>query len=272
MSLLDQYKLELEIKKYSENTISSYANEVNHYFRYLKEINKTLEEMTEHEIKLFLRTSNSTAQLKQRVGALKLFYKIIMKDKLTFKYIEYPRKEQKLPDVISKNEIRMLFSVIENKKHLAIIQLLYSTGMRRSEIINLQVKDVDSDRMLIKVRGGKGFKDRYVKLTEKTLKMLREYYQELKPVKYMFNGQTSDRYSKTSIASIVKDYAKKAGVKRHVHPHMLRHTHATHLHEMGTDIRFIQEILGHKNSRTTERYTHVSNRMISKLTSVDADI
>ena len=126
--------------------------------------------------------------------------------------------------------------------------------------------------MLIKIRQAKGAKDRYVKLTVNTLKVLRGYYNEFKPKQYLFNGQFSSRYSPTSIGNIVRDYAKLAGIKRRVHPHMLRHTNATILLEMGTDLRLIQKHLGHKNSKTTERYTHVSNRLISTMASVDEDL
>lgn len=272
MEILDRYKIELENKRYAQCTIDSYGNEVKHFLKHLDEIGKTPVEMSEVEIKQWLNNSKSTAQLKQRIGAVKLLYKFVIKDPLKFKYIEYPRKEQKLPDVLSIEEIKALFSVIKNKKHLAIIQLLYSTGMRRSEIINLKISHIDSNRMLIKVVGAKGFKDRYVKLTLKTLETLRDYYLKFKPFNYLFNGQFSNQYSASSIASIVRSYAIEAGIKKHVHPHMLRHTNATHLLDKKTDLRIIQHHLGHKNSKTTERYTHVSNSMITEMISLDDDI
>jgi site-specific recombinase XerD len=228
--------------------------------------------MSEIEIKKYISSSSSTALIKQQIGALKLFYKLVEKQPLKFKCIQYPRKEQKLPEILSKEEVRDLLSVINNKKHLAIIQLLYSTGMRRSEVINLLISDIDSKRKLIKICSAKGFKDRYVKLTDNTLKALRSYYKESQPEKYLFNGQFSDQYSATSIANIIKKYAKLAGIKRKVHPHMLRHTNATHLLECKTDLRMIQRHLGHKRSSTTERYTHVSNNMIAGMVSVDDDL
>jgi site-specific recombinase XerD len=151
-----------------------------------------------------------------------------------------------------------------NIKHKTLIALIYSCGLRRSEAINMRISDIDSQRMLIKIRGAKGKKDRYVQLAEGTLQLLRKYYIKEKPKNYLFEGQQGEQYSSTSISNVLKNSAKKAGIKKRVYPHILRHSFATHHLEQGTDLRFIQEWLGHESSKTTEIYTHVSKTDFSK--------
>ena len=147
-----------------------------------------------------------------------------------------------------------------NLKHKCLIALLYSCGLRRSEAINMELKNVDSDRMLIKIRAGKGKKDRYVQLAKPTLLLLRAYYKKSKPLKWIFEGPSNKPYSAKSISNVVKTAAQRVGIKKRVFPHILRHSFATHHLEQGTDLRYIQEWLGHGSSKTTERYTHVSNK------------
>ena len=143
--------------------------------------------------------------------------------------------------------------------------LIYSAGLRRSELLNLTVSDIDSERMVINIIGAKGKKDRISLLSDNLLQLLRNYYIKYKPKKFLFEGQSGGPYSATSVAKILKNAASKAGIRKAVTPHMLRHSFATHLLEQGTDLRYIQELLGHKNSKTTEIYTHVSKRAIDKI-------
>ena len=178
---------------------------------------------------------------------------------MKFKYISYPKREQRLPEILYIQEIQLLFDKITNIKHKSIAVLLYSCGLRVSEIINLKTNNIDSKRMMIQVVQAKGNKDRYVPLSQSVLEMLRRYYRVYKPGVFLFKGQLKDQYSAKSIQTFLKYYAKLAGIKKHVHPHQLRHCFAVHHLEQGTDLRYIQEFLGHKNSKTTERYTHVSN-------------
>lgn len=159
-----------------------------------------------------------------------------------------------------------------NIKHKCLIAVLYSCGMRRSEAIGLQIKDIDSKRNLIKIRSAKGNKDRYVQLAPFVLKLLRKHYIENRPAKYIFEGQNSNKYSATSILNVVKNAATKAGIKKRVSPHILRHSFATHHLEQGTDLRYIQEWLGHSNSKTTEIYTHVSKTNFNKFKNPIDDI
>ena len=169
--------------------------------------------------------------------------------------------------MLSVSEIQRLFNAITNVKHKAIVSLLYSCGLRVSEVIDLRITDIDSQRMIINVRNAKGNKDRCVSLSQNVLELLRKYYIEYKPIGHLFNGQFQNQYSSSSIEQFLKTYAKAAGIKKHVHPHCLRHSFAVHHLEQGTDLRYIQLFLGHKNSKTTERYTHVSNLNINNVKS-----
>ena len=175
-----------------------------------------------------------------------------------FYSIERPRKEKKLPVVISKKEVTNLINTLGNLKHKCIVSLLYASGLRLNELLNLKPKDIESERMVILVRAGKGNRDRYTILGDSILKDLREYFKEYKPVEYLFEGATGGKYTGTSVQAIVRKAASNAGIRKKVSPHTLRHSFATHLLENGTDLRYIQSLLGHSRSTTTEIYTHVA--------------
>ena len=179
--------------------------------------------------------------------------------------IERPIKEHKLPKVISKEEVLAIIENTNNIKHRCIVSLLYSAGLRRSELINLKITDIDGKRMLIKVEDAKGNKDRYTLLSSKLLEKLRNYYKKWKPKIYLFEGPEGMKYSARSIANIIKNAATKAGIKKNVTPHMLRHSFATHLLENGTDLRNIQVLLGHSSLKTTEIYTYVATSSFNKI-------
>ena len=216
--------------------------------------------INEKSIKDWLLQFKTRNAMCHAISALKLFYKITIKQPMKFRYIEYPRSEKKLPQIIEKQFLLNQISKIENKKHKAIIALAYSTGMRVSEVCNLKIEDVDSKRMIITIRQSKGRKDRIVALSEKILKILREYYSEYKPKEYLFNGQNLAQYSPTSCNAIVKQYLGKK-----YHFHLLRHSNATALLEAGTDLRIIQKHLGHANVKTTEVYCHVSTNILQSM-------
>ena len=182
-----------------------------------------------------------------------------------FYNIERPRNEEKLPKVLLKEDILSIIEHTNNIKHRCIVSLLYSAGLRRSELLNLKVEHIDSKRMLIRIEGAKGNKDRYTLLSTTFLKELRQYYREWKPRTYLFEGPKSNKYSAESVAKIVKNTAKKAGIIMNVTPHVLRHSFATHLLENGTDLRYIQALLGHKNPKTTEIYTHVATNVFLQI-------
>lgn len=258
-----QYIAKLKQKRYSENTIKAYTK----YFKdfILNFSNRELsniapDEINKYILELINNKNISSSQQNQRINAIKFYYeKILQQDRQTY-LIERPLKERRLPEVLSKYEIRRILEKTENLKHRAILLLIYSAGLRRSELINLKISDVNSKRMLLRINGAKGKKDRFSLLSESMLKLLREYFKEFRPKEWLFEGAKGSQYSSTSMHRILKKSAAQAGIKKRVHLHMLRHSFATHLLEQGTNIRLIQEILGHESIKTTEIYTHVSSQ------------
>ena len=261
MKVLKIFENKLRNKNYSENTIRNYLHSLSIF---LKEINcKDPYQIRLFNIVNFLETRNfsSVSQQNQFIGCLKLFAKYVLnKKEVHLSKIERPKSEKKLPQIIDKDYLISCIENIGNIKHKAIIALAYSTAMRVSEVCNLKLTDIDSKRMLILIRQGKGRRDRYVPLSNKILNLLREYYKEHKPTEYLFNGQNGGKYSSSSCNQIVKKY-----IGNKYHFHLLRHSSATSLLESGTDLRIIQTILGHKNVKTTQIYTHVSTQFLNQV-------
>jgi len=266
--VLKMYESLLIQKRHSNNTIKTYCNYFKDFCAYCKKHN--LEEITTKQINSYILNlielkNISISQQNQRINAIKFYYEKVLGRRKQYYELHRPKKEHKLPKVLSKNEIKKILNSCENIKHKCILMLIYSAGLRRSELLNLTTEDIDSGRMVIHINGTKGKKDRISLLSNNLLQLLRQYYREYKPKKYLFEGQTGGRYSPTSIANILKKATLKAGIRKTVTPHMLRHSFATHLLEQGTDLRYIQELLGHSSSKTTEIYTHVSKRAIDKI-------
>ncbi|WP_245868093.1 tyrosine-type recombinase/integrase [Labilibaculum filiforme] len=249
--------------RYSESTNKIYSK----YFKDFQSAftDQKLDEITPADINNYIlglikKQKISPSQQNQRINAIKFYYeKVLGREKLYFA-VDRPKKEKSLPNVLSKNEIAAMINSTSNIKHKSLIALIYSCGLRRCEAINMELKDIDSNRMLIKIIASKGKKDRYVQLAKSTLLLLREYYKKHTPLKWVFEGPNSKPYSAKSISNVIKSAAQRAGVKKRVYPHILRHSFATHHLEQGTDLRYIQEWLGHGSSKTTEIYTHVSNK------------
>lgn len=258
---VQKYSDDLRFKNYSERTIENYACQVRMFLEYFNKTATKPSEISERQIKAWLMLAETLNTRKQRISAVKLFYSITGNQPLKFRHIEYPRAEKHLPQVIDGCFIRSRIEGIQNLKHKAIIMLAYSVGLRVSEVVNLKIADIDSARMLITIRQAKGNKDRIVPLSDKVLAVLREYFRQFKPKEYLFNGQFDIRYSSTSCNKIVKQY-----FGNQYHFHLLRHSCFTSLLESGTDLRIIQKIAGHSSSKTTEIYTHVSNRLLSRVT------
>lgn len=177
------------------------------------------------------------------------------------------KKPSRIPVVLSVQEVERLLNSFTNLKHKAIFTLIYSAGLRIGELLNLKIRDIDSDRMQIRIHQGKGQKDRYSLLSPKVLLLLREYVSEYKPKEYLFEGQHGGKYSASSIQTLMRKHKKICGIKKKATPHTLRHSFATHLLDNGTDTRFIQELLGHKHISTTQIYTHVSSRTLKDVKS-----
>lgn len=257
---VEEFSKDLAMKNYAESTIATYSKEAWTFLDRFKASVNHPKEISSKKIKQYLRESPSIPILKQRIGAIKSFYKYTINQPLKFRYIEYPKKEKKLPKVIDQELIKSKLSNISNIKHKAILSIAYSIGLRVSEVVNLKIEDIDSKRMLIHIKNSKGKKDRIAPLSEYILKLLRSYYCEYRPKTFLFNGQSSLQYSTTSCQKLFKKYIDNNG-----HFHILRHSSATHALESGTDISLIQKMLGHNSIKTTMIYTHVSNKMIQKI-------
>jgi integrase/recombinase XerD len=262
-----EYLQKLELKKYSSSTIKTYVAAFEKFMNHYKEYD--INDMNENHIRDYLSTlvkkRLSNASIHQAVNAIKFYYEMVLDMPNRFYEIERPIKEHKLPKVISKEEVLAIIENTNNIKHKCIVSLLYSAGLRRSELINLKITDIDGKRMLIKVEDAKGNKDRFTLLSFQLLEKLRDYYKIWKPKAYLFEGPKGAKYSARSIANIIKNAATKAGIKKNVTPHMLRHSFATHLLENGTDLRNIQVLLGHSSLKTTEIYTYVATSSFNKI-------
>ncbi|MCL3782691.1 integrase [Prolixibacteraceae bacterium JC049] len=264
----NDYVRKLKQVRYSENTIRAYC----HYFKLfmMSFKGRDLEELEAHEIndyiyELIVRKGISVSQQNQRINAIKFYYeKVLGRERVRY-HIDRPKTEKKLPDVLSKEDVIAILKATRNFKHRCILSLIYSAGLRRGELINLKVNDIDSKRGLIKITGAKGKKDRYSIVSAKLIEQLRLYYKEYKPQLWLFEGPKGAQYSPTSLYKILKRSTQLAGIKKRVHLHMLRHSFATHLLDQGTNLRLIQDLLGHESIKTTEIYTHVSNSDFTKI-------
>lgn len=239
---------------------------------FLNFINKKPSEITDSDIKDYLlylaeEKQSATSTLNQAINALKFYYGTMLKKKFLYD-IKRPRKDKKLPVVLSAEEVAKILNSADNLKHKAILMLVYSAGLRVGEVVKLKPEDIDSKRMLIHIKGAKGRKDRYTLLSEKTLEVLREYWRQYKPDIWLFEGARAGRYLSTrTVEKILEHACEKANIRKDVSVHTLRHSFATHLLEGGTDLRYIQELLGHTSSKTTEIYTHVSTKSLGKIKS-----
>lgn len=263
----NSYLDKLELKKYANNTVRTYVSCFERFINFHND--RQIDQLNETDIRDYIKTliqnNWSTSYINQSINSIKFYYEIVLGMPNRFYKIERPRKQKKLPTVLSSYEIKLLINATSNIKHRCIVSLLYSAGLRRSELLNLKITNIDSDRMLVKVEDSKGKKDRYTLLAQSTLDDLRTYYKKYKPQNYLFEGQKSEKYSATSIAKIISNAIEKTKIKKHVTAHTLRHSFATHLLENGTDLRYIQLLLGHSSTKTTEIYTHVASHNFNSI-------
>jgi len=225
----------------------------------------TTQEINKYILQLIRTRGISNSQQNQRINAIKFYYEKVLGRKRMYYDVNRPKKEKRLPGILTVEEVELLLKHCNNLKHKCILMTLYSGGLRRSELINLKISDIDSQRMLIRITNSKGNKDRYTLLSEKLLKLLRDYYKFCKPEYWLFEGQGGGQYSATSIAKIMQKALKKAQISRHATPHTLRHSFATHLLEQGINLLYIKELMGHSSVKTTEIYTHVSSKQLCKI-------
>jgi site-specific recombinase XerD len=258
----------LKNKRYAESTFRQYTSMFEEFINYHRKL--ALEDIGTTEIKEFIgylvqERKVSPSYQNVAVNAIKFYYEKVLGGPRRFIDIDRPRREKHLPEVLSRAEVFSMISSIINQKHKFILVLLYSTGLRRGELLKLKLGDIDRDNMKIWVRGGKGNKDRYVQLGKNALKVLNEYLELYNPRDYLIEGRR-EQYSASSIAALIRTAAEKAGIEKNVTPHIFRHSYATHMLEDGIDTRFIQELLGHESIKTTQIYSHVTNNNINNIT------
>lgn len=271
LNYIQRFKNYLSAKRYSDNTVKAYSEAISTFLKFYAQ--KSITEIENKDIERFnieyiLKNKLSASYQNQVVNAIKLFFMIVHEKKMVVDLIQRPRMEHKLPNVLSKEEVKAILEALVNSKHKAMLSLIYACGLRRSELLNLKLKDVQSDRKILLIKQSKGKKDRIVPISDKIIEMLRSYYLEYRPKMYLFEGQDpSKRYGERSLELILKKSITIAKIDKPVTLHWLRHSYATHLMESGTDLRYIQELLGHNSSRTTEIYTHVSTKSIQQIKS-----
>ena len=268
--LLNKARSKLYIRNYSPRTIASYISSLNNFAEWL--IQEKVNQVTDKEVEKYLyhlkkNRNRSISGMKQTVASLKILFTDILKkeipDSLNIRF----RKEEKIPVVLSEEEVAAVIKAVNNLKHKVILMTIYSAGLRLSECLALTVADMDYDRNQIRIRQGKGKKDRQTVLSRTLLSEMKDYLIKFCPKIFLFEGQKGGRYSASSVQAIMKRAVKKSGIKKHATVHTLRHSFATHLLENGTDIRFIQELLGHKRLETTQIYTHISKIAFDRIKS-----
>lgn len=270
------FKNYMNYRRYSENTIKTYSDALEVFFRFFQ--NKKLESLTIEDIIQFnndyiLRKNLSSSYQNQVINAVKLFYRNRFNKTMEVDFIQRPRREKRLPNVLSKEEVKSILEAPTNLKHRAMLSLIYACGLRRSELLNLTLTDILSHRNLLFIRQSKGKKDRVVPISNRLIDILREYYKAFKPKAWLFEGQfPNTKYSEKSLENVLKQSLTKTKISKKVSLHWLRHSYATHLLENGTDLRYIQELLGHSSSRTTEIYTHVSTLNLQQIRSPFDDL
>ncbi|NDV43052.1 tyrosine-type recombinase/integrase [Muricauda sp. 40Bstr401] len=255
-------------KRYSENTIRTYEGMLLIFFRF--HFPKTELEITEKDIVTFntdyiLANGFSYTYQNQAINAIKLFYRQQGKTQLLPENLERPKKTKKLPEVLSVEEIQLIIQNTTNLKHKTLISLLYSCGLRIGEALKLKVKDIDNKRRSMHIKSAKGSKDRYVPIPIRMIDLLNKYMVRYTPNDFVFEGQNGGKYSAVSARQILQRSLHLSKIERSITLHTLRHSHATHLLENGTDIRYIQELLGHNSPKTTMIYTHVSTTSLDKI-------
>ena len=266
----------LNSKRYSPNTIKVYSDSMSTFLRYFSMKDTTdisNDDLIDFNNNYILKNNFSASFQNQVVNAVKLYFSAIQHKKIDVELIHRPRREKVLPNVLSKEEVKAILNAHVNIKHKMMLSLIYSCGLRCGELLALHPVHIDSKRNIIFLKNAKGKKDRIVPLSPLILKMLREYYKIYKPKTYLFEGQNiSLPYDARSLQLILKQALEKTGIRKPVTLHWLRHSYATHLLESGTDLRYIQELLGHSSSKTTEIYTHVSTKSIQQIKSPFDDL
>ncbi|MEQ8421425.1 MAG: tyrosine-type recombinase/integrase [Arenibacter algicola] len=267
---LIQYYDQLRLKALSQNTIRIYVAEFVHLLQLIK--NYPVEELTPKRLKDYFlycvyQEEMGERKMNGKINAIKFYFEKVLHRPQLFFDIPRPKKPVTLPKMLAKNEVVRLFKQLDNLKHRIALELCYGLGLRVSEVVAVKIRDIDSARMVVHIHGAKGKKDRIVPLPVTLLPKLREYYKQYSPKEYLLEGRYGGQYSKGSVQKVFKVAMKKAGIKKNIGVHGLRHSYATHLLESGTDMRFIQELLGHSSIKTTQVYTKVTPRSLRNIES-----
>ena len=265
---IERFKQWMRSKRYSESTISTYTEALKSFLFFYRE--KSIGDITNEDIIIFnneyiIKNTLSASYKNQIVNAIKLFFKTTQDTRIEIDKIHRPNNAKKLPNVLSKEEVFRIIDAATNLKHKTLLALIYSSGLRISEALNIKATDIDSERMLIHIKNAKGKKDRYTLLSSKVLGLLREYYSLYKPKTFLFEGQNGGQYNSRSAQLVLQECVAKVGITKRISLHTLRHSFATHLLESGTDLRYIQDLLGHSSPKTTMIYTHVSSSSLKKI-------
>ncbi|KYG82884.1 hypothetical protein AWN68_12610 [Roseivirga echinicomitans] len=265
-----EYLEQLERKRYSPNTISTYISLFEQFLSHFPQVSpETLrdEHVAKFQTYLVKTKKVATSTQNQYINAIKFYFEKVLGREKGYYQIDRPIQEFKLPKVLTEKEVIALLKTVTNLKHKAMLLMVYSSGLRAGELINLKINDIDSEKMRVYVRGGKGKKDRVSILSQKALDVLREYFKKYRPKEYLFEGQNGGIYTTSSLRRVFSNAIKNAKITKKVTLHSLRHSFATHLLESGVDIRYIQILLGHNSSQTTEIYTHITHKGWEKIQS-----
>lgn len=270
LAALEQMRKKLKLKNYSPSTIKTYTEQFKLFLQFFPD--SLPEELDEDEILHYMmhlieNKKLSVSAQNQAINAIKFFYEKVLKQDRKVYDLERPMKEKKLPEVLSQEEVMAIFEATGNLKHRTMLMILYASGLRRSELLNLRIGDVDFHRNVVLVRGGKGRKDRQSVMAQSLMPVVEQYLEEYKPKFWLFEGFTGEQYSAASLQQVLKKAVYKAGIRKNVRLHMLRHSFATHLLESGTSTRYIQVLLGHDSPKTTEIYAQVTRFGLDKVMS-----
>lgn len=261
---------QMRLKRYSVNTQKTYASVLGKFlshWRCTKALDISEEQVRNYMIHIVEQRNCSAAYQRQTINAVKLYFSTVLHMPLNDLAVTAPRRKKTLPVVLSEQEVILLLSQVLNVKHKAILFCIYSAGLRRNELLELKVADIDSTRNCIMIRAAKGNKDRITLLSTKCLTMLRAYYRQYRPKHYLFEGASGGKYSATSLRKIFYRALATSGIQKKASLHTLRHSFATHLLERGTDLRYIQSLLGHSSCKTTEIYTHITTKGLDNICS-----
>jgi integrase/recombinase XerD len=272
---LNKYLRYLKNRRYSEQTIKNYMTRIRDFLLFYSD--KDVDLITNEDIQYYnyerlIKRRVSYVVQNQFVTSLSSFLRTVTESKINIENVERAKRMRKLPTVFSKSEVERIINSTHNQKHKMMLHLVYACGLRRGEVGNLLIQDVNSERKVMLIRKAKGGKDRYVPISEKVIEALRSYYKSYRPKGYVFETEQGRAYPSETVYKVFKRALVRSGIKKKAGIHSLRHSYATHLLENGTDLRYIQVILGHKSSKTTEIYTHVSTHNISNINSPADDL